>query len=45
LDLVEIFLEVEKDFFLEFDDDTVKKFKTIGDAVEYVSNWRFADTY
>ena len=45
LDLVEIFLEVEKDFFLEFEDDTVEKFKTINDAVEYISNYRFADTY
>jgi acyl carrier protein len=45
LDLVEIFLEVEKDFFLEFEDDTVEKFKTIADAVEYISNYRFADTY
>ena len=45
LDLVEIFLEVERDFFLEFTDEQVEGFKTISDAVKYVSNYRFADTY
>lgn len=45
LDLVEVFLEVERDFFLEFTDDTVDGFKNIQDAVKYVSNYRFADTY
>lgn len=45
LDIVEIFLEVEKDFFMEFSDDQVETFKTIHDAVEVVSNHRFADTY
>jgi acyl carrier protein len=45
LDLVEIFLEVEKDFFMEFSDDQVESFRTVHDAVEVVSNHRFADTY
>jgi len=45
LDLVEVFLEVERDFFLEFTDEQVEGFKTIEDAVKYVSNYRFADTY
>jgi acyl carrier protein len=45
LDLVEIFLEVEKHFFMEFSDEQVESFKTIHDAVEAVSNHRFADTY
>ena len=45
LDVVEIFLEVEKDFFMEFSDDQVESFKTIRDAVEVVSHHRFADTY
>jgi len=45
LDVVEIFLEVEKDFFMEFSDEQVESFKTIKDAVEVVSNHRFADTY
>ena len=45
LDVVEIFLEVEKDFFMEFSDDQVESFRTIKDAVEVVSHHRFADTY
>jgi acyl carrier protein len=45
LDLVEIFLEVEKDFFMEFSDEQVEKFAKISDAVEVVSNHRFADGY
>ena len=45
LDVVEIFLEVEKDFFMEFSDDQVESFKNIKDAVEVVSHHRFADTY
>ena len=45
LDLVEIFLEVEKDFFMEFSDDQADSFKTIKDAVQVVSNHRFGDTY
>lgn len=45
LDLVEIFLEVEKDFFFEMSDEQVEKFKNIKDAVEVVSHHRFADAY
>ena len=45
LDLVEIFLEVEKDFFMEFSDEQVEKFFSVHDAVEVVSNHRFADGY
>jgi acyl carrier protein len=45
LDTAEIFLEVEKDFFMEFSDEQVESFKTIKDAVKVVSHHRFADTY
>lgn len=45
LDLVEIFLEVEKDFFMEFSDEQVEKFMNIKDAVEVISHHRFADAY
>lgn len=45
LDIVEIFLEVEKDYFMEFPDEQVESFKSIKDAVEVISNYRFADTY
>jgi len=45
LDIVEVFFEVEKDFFMELSDDQVESFKTINDAVEVISNYRFADNY
>ncbi|CAG9319022.1 unnamed protein product [Blepharisma stoltei] len=45
LDLVEIFLEVEKDFFMEFGDEQVERFKSINDAVEVISNYRYVDSY
>ena len=45
LDIVEIFLKVEKDFFMEFSDDQVESFKNIKDAVEVIPHHKFADTY
>lgn len=45
LDVVEIFLEIERDFFMEFTDEQVEQFKNVHDAVEVISNHRFADTY
>mmetsp|Transcript_12945 Transcript_12945/g.24034 ORF Transcript_12945/g.24034 Transcript_12945/m.24034 type:complete len:116 (+) Transcript_12945:34-381(+) len=43
-DIVEIFLEVERDFFMEFTDEQVDTFKTIKDAMEVITSHRFADT-
>lgn len=42
-DLVEIFLEVERDFFMEFTDEQVDTFNSIRDAMEVITNHRFAD--
>ena len=42
LSLVEIMLEAEQEFFLEFPDDDVERFKTVRDVVEYVSRSFFA---
>ena len=39
---VEIFLEIEKEFDIEFADDDVERFKNLHDAVEHVSRSFFA---
>ena len=36
LDLVEIIMEFETKFGLEIPDEDILKFKTIGDAIEYI---------
>lgn len=45
LDVVEILLEVEKDFFVEFSDEQAEGFKSIQDVVNYVANHKYSDTY
>jgi acyl carrier protein len=45
LDVVEILLEVERDFFVEFSDDQAEGFKSIQDVVNYVANHKYSDTY
>jgi acyl carrier protein len=44
-DIVEIFLEVERDFFMEFTDEQVDTFHSIEDAVEAISSHRFVDNF
>lgn len=45
LDIVELFIEIERDFFIEFTDDQVENFKTLQDTVDFLANHRFADKY
>ena len=42
LSFVEIFLEVEQEFFIEFPDDDLERFKTVHDAVEYIARSFYA---
>ncbi len=42
LSFVEIFLEVEQEFFIEFPDDDLERFKTVQDAVEYIARSFYA---
>lgn len=38
LDLVELVMALEDEFGLEVEDDEVEDIKTVGDAVEYITN-------
>lgn len=38
LDLVELIMALEDEFGLEVEDDEVEMIKTVGDAVEYITN-------
>lgn len=38
LDLVELIMALEDEFGLEVEDDEVDMIKTVGDAVEYITN-------
>lgn len=38
LDLVELIMALEDEFNLEVEDDEVDMIKTVGDAVEYITN-------
>ena len=38
LDLVELIMALEDEFGLEVEDDDVEIIKTVGDAVEYITN-------
>ena len=44
-DVIELLLEVEKDFFMEFSDETAENFKCIEDVVQYIIHWPFADSF
>ncbi len=38
LDLVELIMALEDEFGLEVEDDDMENIKTVGDAVEYITN-------
>jgi acyl carrier protein len=38
LDLVELIMALEDEFGLEFEDEEMENIKTVGDAVEYITN-------
>ncbi len=38
LDLVELIMALEDEFGLEFEDEEMDNIKTVGDAVEYITN-------
>ncbi len=38
LDLVELVMALEDEFVLEVEDEGVEEIKTVGDAVEYITN-------
>lgn len=38
LDLVELIMALEDEFGLEMEDDDMESIKTVGDAVEYITN-------
>ena len=42
LSYVEIMLEAEQEFYLEFPDDDLERFKTVGDVVDYLGRSFYA---
>ena len=38
IDLVELIMQLEEEYDIEFDDDQAESLKTVGDVVNYISN-------